>query len=65
MISGRLKSPAMTTFGCFVCVFCIVLSEIRVGHQAIGDDHWGSVVGGKVNGFVSYKLNCVPYYFAV
>ena len=46
-------------------MFCIVLSEIRAGLQAIGDGHWGSVVPGKVNGFISCKLNFCPHYITV
>ena len=38
LISGRLKSPVVSTFSvCFL--FYIVLSEIRARLQAIGDDH--------------------------
>ena len=39
LVSGRLKYPAMTTFGGFVCVFYTVLSENRARLQAIGDGH--------------------------
>ena len=38
LISGRLKSLAMTTFGGFL-VFYVVLSEIHARLQAIGDGH--------------------------
>ena len=41
-------------------VVCIVLAEIRARLVVRG-----SVIGGKVNGFISCKMNCCPYYFTV
>ena len=40
LISWRLKSPVMTTF-CVLCVFYIVLLQIRGALQRIGDGHSG------------------------
>ena len=56
LISGRLKSPAMTTFG----GFCVLYSFVRGSCKASSHWRWslgGSVVGGKVNGFISCKMN--------
>ena len=38
LISGRLKSPAMTTFGVFLCSTSFY-QEIPARLQAIGNDH--------------------------
>ena len=42
LLSGRLKSPAISTFGALM--FFIVLKEICGGLQEIGVGHRGSVI---------------------
>ena len=56
LLSGRLKSPAISTFGALM--FFKVLKEICGGLQEFGDGNRGSVVGGKVNKIISCKIIC-------
>ena len=55
LVLGRLKSPAITTFGVFFCSiwFCQRLVQ---GFNGLEMVIVGLVEGGKVNGFISCKL---------